>query len=73
MVKRPQSERVFTRQSMAKNAILVTGCSGRIGKAAVLELVSHGHNVVGIDLNMPPAEVRAKMAKFVQVKCCYIT
>jgi len=39
--------------------ILVTGSAGRIGRAAVAELVARGHDVVGFDVNptpgLPPA------------------
>jgi nucleoside-diphosphate-sugar epimerase len=34
--------------------ILVTGSAGRIGRAAVAELVARGHDVVGLDLHPTP-------------------
>lgn len=34
--------------------ILVTGSAGRIGRAAVSELVSGGHHVIGFDINPTP-------------------
>jgi uronate dehydrogenase len=34
--------------------ILVTGSAGRIGRAAVAELVARGHDVVGLDINPTP-------------------
>ena len=40
--------------------ILVTGSAGRIGRAAVAELVARGHHVIGFDVNptpgVPPAQ-----------------
>lgn len=40
--------------------ILVTGSAGRVGRAAVAELVSRGHHVIGFDVNptpgVPPAQ-----------------
>jgi nucleoside-diphosphate-sugar epimerase len=42
------------------NRILVTGSAGRIGRAAVAELVSRGHHVIGFDVRptpgVPPAQ-----------------
>src|SRR5688500_1762884 len=40
--------------------ILVTGSAGRVGRAAVTELVARGHHVIGFDVNstpgLPPAQ-----------------
>ncbi len=40
--------------------ILVTGSAGRVGRAAVAELVARGHHVIGFDVNptpgLPPAQ-----------------
>jgi nucleoside-diphosphate-sugar epimerase len=40
---------------MKKRNIVVTGGSGKAGRAVVRELVGHGHSVVNVDL-VPPAE-----------------
>ncbi len=37
-----------------KHRILVTGSAGRLGRAAVAELTTHGHHVIGFDLRPTP-------------------
>ena len=39
---------------MTPQRILVTGAAGRLGRAAVKELVARGHTVVGFDLRPTP-------------------
>jgi uronate dehydrogenase len=46
--------REYNDHMSTQKRILVTGSAGRIGRAVVAELVSRGHEVVGLDVNPTP-------------------
>ena len=43
----------------SERRVVVTGCSGRIGKACVAELHRRGWLVIGLDVHQPPPSTRA--------------
>lgn len=50
----------------ARLRLVVTGCCGRIGKAAVAALSQRGHSVVGVDIVQAPVTLRRLLVEFVQ-------
>lgn len=43
--------------------VVVTGASGKAGRAVISDLVEHGYGVVNVDL-LPPAEPLSRCAIF---------
>lgn len=46
--------------------VLVTGGSGRLGRATIAELVAHGHEAINADQAPPPGDAKGSAVRFVK-------
>lgn len=56
---------------LSQKTAIVTGSSSGIGAAVAKELLAHGANVIGVDINTDEAQIRCDVADEAQVKAVF--